>query len=94
MDSCRGFSSLPGPLQTVERAEFLQAWDAVHLGVNNPNVFRQVGRLLDGAEQQDELMNDGDLDTLVRKMIERSGDAVRITKVKGMLVRIWCRLGG
>ena len=37
--SCRGFCSLPGPLQTLQRAEFwdvilaLQAADGIHLGV-------------------------------------------------------------
>ena len=43
--SCRGVSSLPGPLQTVQRAEFwgvvlalLQASDAVHLRVDFLNV--------------------------------------------------------
>ena len=52
--SCLGFCSLPGPLQTVQRAEFwgvvlaLQATNAVHLGVDNLNVVRYVGRLLDG----------------------------------------------
>ena len=48
--SCRGFCSLPGPLQTVQRAELwevilaLQAADAVHLGVDHLNVVRDVGR--------------------------------------------------
>ena len=43
-----------GPLQTVQRAEFwgvvlaLQATNAVHLGVDNLNVVRHVGRLLNG----------------------------------------------
>ena len=52
--SCLGFCSLPGPLQTVQRAEFwgvvlaLQATNAVHLVVDNLNVVRYVGRLLDG----------------------------------------------
>ena len=53
--SCLGFSSLPGPLQTVQKAEFwgvvlaLQAANSVHLGVDNLNVVRHVGRLLDGS---------------------------------------------
>ena len=51
--SCRGYCSVPGPLQTVQRAEFwgvilaLQASCVVHLGVDNLNVVRHVGRLLD-----------------------------------------------
>ena len=69
VDSCSSFCSVPGPLQTVQRTEFwevilaLQALDAVHLGVDNLNVVRQVGRLLDGADSSRpaELMNDGDL---------------------------------
>ena len=51
--SCRGFVSVPGPLQTVQRAELwvatlaLQSSDAVHIGVDNLGVVRHVGRLLD-----------------------------------------------
>ena len=83
---------MPRTLQTVQRAEFrgvilaLQALDAVHLGVDNLNVVRQVGWLLDVVESSRpaELMNDGDLITLVRKMIERrDGNTVSVTKVKG-----------
>ena len=42
---CRGFSSVPGPLQTVQRAEMwgivlaLQSSRAVHLGVDNLGLF-------------------------------------------------------
>ena len=38
---CRGFSSVPGPLQSVQRAEFwaLQADDGVHLGVDNLGLY-------------------------------------------------------
>ena len=52
--SCRGYCSVPGPFQTVQRAEFWgvilahQAADGIHLGVDNLNVVRHVGRLLDG----------------------------------------------
>ena len=52
--SCRGFVSVPGPLQTAQRAELwggvilaLQSSDAVHVGVDNLGVVRHVGRLLD-----------------------------------------------
>ena len=50
--SCRGFCSVPGPLQSVQRAELwgvilaLQSSVAVHLGVDNLGVVRHVGRLL------------------------------------------------
>ena len=52
--ACRDFCSVSGPLQTVQRAEFwvvflaLQAADGIHFGVDNLNVVRHVGRLLDG----------------------------------------------
>ena len=51
--SCRAFVSVPGPLQTVQRAELwgvvlaLQSVEAVHVGVDNLGVVRHVGRLLD-----------------------------------------------
>ena len=54
-DSCRAFVSVPGPLQTVQRAELwgvilaLQSADAVHIGVDNLGVVRHVGRLLDDS---------------------------------------------
>ena len=53
--SCRGFCSVLGPLQSVQRAEMwgsilaLQTSRAVHLGVDNLGVVRHVGRLLSGC---------------------------------------------
>ena len=44
VQSCRGFCSVPGPLQSVQRAEMwgvilaLQSSGAVHLGVDNLGV--------------------------------------------------------
>ena len=55
MDTVGFFRSVPGPPQTAQRAEFgvvilaQQASTAVHLGVDNLNVVRHVGRLLDGC---------------------------------------------
>ena len=52
--SCRGFCSVPGPLQSVQRSEMwgvilaLQSFSAVHLAVDNLGAVRHVGRLLDG----------------------------------------------
>ena len=44
----------------------MQASDAIHLGVDNLNVVRQVGRLLDGVESsRPELVNHSDLVTLI-----------------------------
>ena len=89
--SCRAFVSVPGPLQTVQRAELwgvilaLQSSQAVNVGVDNLGVVRHVGRLLDGLPPSIplELVTDGDL-LLIRRMIDlRGSDTVRITKVKG-----------
>ena len=90
--SCRGFCSVPGPLQSVQRAEMwgvilaLQSADAVHLGVDNLGVVRHVGRLLDGRSGSTplELVTDGDLLLLTGRMLYLRGlNTVRITKVKG-----------
>ena len=90
--SCRCFVSVPGPLQTVQRAELwevtlaLQSSDAVHLGVGNLGVVRNVGRLLDDCSFAAplELVTDGDLLVLIRRMLDLRGrDTVRVTEVKG-----------
>ena len=52
---CRGFCSVPGPVQSVQRAEMwgvilaFHSSRAVHLGVDNLGVVRHVGRLIDGC---------------------------------------------
>ena len=77
VSASRGFCSVPGPLQSVQRAEFwsvilaLQANDGVHLGVDNLRVVRHVGRLLDGmtASRPAELVKDGDLLLLIERML-------------------------
>ena len=90
--SCRGFVSVPGPLQTVRRAELwgvilaLQSSDAVHVGVDNLGVVRHVGRLLDDccSTLPLEFVTDGHLLVLIRRMLDLRGrDTVRVTKVKG-----------
>ena len=54
VSACRGFCSVPGLLQIVQRTELwgvilaLQASDGVHLGVDNLGVVRHVCRILDG----------------------------------------------
>ena len=73
VQSCRGFCSVPGPLQSVQRAEMwsvilaLQSSGAAHLGVDNLGVVRHVGRLLDGhhGSAPFELVKDGDLLLLI-----------------------------
>ena len=78
---CRGFCSVPGPLQTVQRAELwgvilaLQAKDGVHLGVDNLGVVRHVGRIWDGKppSRPFELFPDGDLLFLIHRMLHLWG---------------------
>ena len=70
------FVSVPGPLQTVQRAELwgvilaLQSSDAVHVGVHNLGVVRHVGRLENGHRVSTpfELVTDGDLLVLIDRM--------------------------
>ena len=97
--ACRGFCSVPGPYQSVQRAEMwgvilaLQSSGAVHLGVDNLGVVRHVGRLLDGCPGSVpfEVPKDGDLLLLVDRMIRHRGaDTVRVSKVKGHAdMRLW-----
>ena len=91
VSSCRGFCSVPGPFQSVQRAEMwgvilaLQSSGAVHLGVDNLGVVRHVGRLLDGRPSTIpfELLKDGDLLLLINRMLRLRGpDTVRVSKVK------------
>ena len=90
--SCRGYCSVPGPLQTVQRAELwgvilaLQASCGVHLGVDNLNVVRHVGRMLDDnlGTLPFPVIPDGDLLCLIHRMLMLRGlDTVKVTKVKG-----------
>ena len=89
---CKGFCSVPGPLQSVQRAEMwcvilaLQGSRAVHLGIDNLGVVRHVGRLLDGCRGVEpfELVNDGELLLLIDRMLRRRGlDTVCISEGKG-----------
>ena len=57
-----------------------------HLGIDNLNVVRSIGRLLDAdcLAKPLPLVKDGDLVALVQYMIRTRGrDTVRVTKVKG-----------
>ena len=93
IDSCGGFCSVPGPLQTVQRAKFwgLQASDAIHLGVDNLDVVGQVGRLLDGVRSSwpAELLNDGDLAMLINRILEQRGSFFLCSVSRP---RLWKRL--
>ena len=88
----RGFCSVPGPVQSVQRAEMwgvilaLQSSGAVHLGVDYLSVVRHVGRLLDGRQGPTpfELVKDSDLLLFIERMLHLRGlDTARITKGKG-----------
>ena len=92
LERCRAFQPIPGVLQTVQRAEFwgaiiaLQAYWPCHLGIDNLNVVRSIGRLLDVGclAKPLPLVKDGDLVALVQHMIRTRGRSmVRVTKVKG-----------
>ena len=92
LERCRAFLPVPGVLQTVQRAEFwgaivaLQAYWPCHLGIDNLNVARSIGRLLDHGSLNKplHLVKDGDLIALVQYMIRTRGrETVRVTKVKG-----------
>ena len=92
LERCRAFLPVPEVLQTVQRAEFwgaivaLQAYWPCHLGIDNFNVVRSIGRLLDAdcLAKPLPLVKDGDLVALVQYMIRTGGrDTVRVTKVKG-----------
>ena len=58
----------------------------MHLGVDNLNVVRHVGRLLDGGlgARPFEIVKDGDLLYLIDRILQLRGlDTVKISKVKG-----------
>ena len=92
VERCRAFVSVPGPMQTCQRAEFwsvtvaLQSCWPCRLGIDNLNVARSVGRLLDHGCLAKPLssVKDGDLVAVIQHMIRARGqDTVRVTKVKG-----------
>ena len=92
LERCRAFLPVPGVMQTVQRAEFwgailaMQAYWLCHLGVDNLNVARSIGRLLDygSLDKPLPLVKDGDLLALVQYVIRiRGGETVRVTKVEG-----------
>ena len=79
-------------MQTVQRAELwgaiiaLQAYWPCHLGIDNLDVARSIGRLLDHDSllKPLPLVKDGDLIALARYMTRTRGrETVRVTKVKG-----------
>ena len=86
------FSGIPGPIQSVPRAEYwgvilaLQAYSGIHIGIDNLNVLRGVASLLvHGAPQTPlPLRKDGDLLAIIHSMLcLRVPDTVKVSKVKG-----------
>ena len=97
VSSCRGFCSVPGPLQSVQRAEMwcvilaLQPSGAVHLGVNNLSVVRHVGCLLAGhhGSVPFELVKDGDLLLLRGCFICEVWTLLGLLRLRVMLMKVW-----
>ena len=92
LERCRAFTPVPGALQTVERAEFwgaiiaLQSFSPCHLGIDNLNVARSIGWLLDHGCLAKPLpvIKDGDLVAIAQYMIRTRGRVtLKVTKVKG-----------
>ena len=92
LERCRAFLLVSGVMQTVQRAEFwgaivaMQAYWPCHVGIDNLNVARTIGRLLDKdcLVKPLPLVKDGVLVTLVQYIIRTRGrETVRVTKVKG-----------
>ena len=75
------FSGIPGPIQSVQRAEYLgvilalQAYSGIHIGIDNMNVFRGVAALLSHRVPRSPLplIKDGDLLTTIRSMLGLRG---------------------
>ena len=91
VDGCRAFMPVPGPLQTVQLAEFwvlflaLQAFWPGHLGIDNLNVVLSIARLFDHGCFSKPLLvvKDGDLVAIVQHMIlAGEPETVKVTKVK------------
>ena len=64
----------------------MQAYWPCHLGIDNLNVARSIGRLLDhdSLVKPQLSVKDGDLTALARYMIRTRGrETVRVTEVKG-----------
>ena len=92
LERCRAFPLVPGVMQTVQRAECwgaivaLQAYWPCHLRIDNLNVVRSIGLLLDHDSLVKPLpfVKDGDLIVLAKYMIRTRGrETVRVTEGKG-----------
>ena len=91
-EACRLYCSIPGPLQTVQRAEIwgvlaaLQGCTRMHVGVDNLNVVRHVSRIIDGrcTGRPFPLVGDGDLLFKVLQLVRWRGlGTSAVSEVKG-----------
>ena len=87
-DACCSLFSVPGPLQTVQRAEVWSMVLAVQADTagDNLNVVRNVSHLIDGFvwPRPLEPKEDGDLSVYISCVLELRGQGtVKPTKVKG-----------
>ena len=75
------FSGIPGPIQSVQRAEYwgvilaLQAYSGIHIGIDNLNVLRGVAALLSHGVPRSPLplLKDGDLLATIHSMLSLRG---------------------
>ena len=90
------FSGIPGPIQSVQRAEYwgvilaLQAYSGIHIGIDDMNVLRGVAALLSYKVPRSPLplIKDGDLLATIHSMLSLRGfDSVKVSKVKGHATR-------
>ena len=96
LDRCRASMPVPGPLQTVQGAEFwgailaLQAFWPGHMSIDNLDVVRSSARLLDRGSLSKPLplVQDGDLLAAVRHMIQVGLPKSRVMPLRLMLNRV------
>ena len=91
-ERCRMYCSVPGPLQSVQRAEIweiliaLQGQTALHVGVDNLNVVNHLSSLIASrwSGRPFPLVNDGDLLGLAQEIVRSRGRGnTLVSKVKG-----------
>ena len=91
-EACRLYCSVPGPLQTVQRAEIwgvlvaLQGCLRLHVGVDNLNVVNHLAGIIAGRRvgRPFSLVSDGDLFLLAQQLVRwRGSGSSAVTKVKG-----------
>ena len=91
-EACRLYCSVPGPVQSVQRAELwgarvaLQGCLRMHVGIYNLNVVNHLAGIIAGGRvgRPFPLVNDGDLLALAQRLFRWRGPrAAAVSKVKG-----------